>query len=66
MRAHLQDEGLARSPPFVTGGAEAEEGPFKTRGFYGGANGNWRANLPLRNQREEDPVPTTIISVTNR
>lgn len=38
----------------------------KTRGFYSGVNGNRRANIPLRNERGEDPVPTIIISVTNR
>ena len=64
--AHLQDEGLARSPPVITGEAEAEGGPSQTRGFYSGMNGNWRANIPLRNERGEDPVPTIIISVTNR
>ena len=31
--AHLQDEGLARSPPVITGEAEAEGGPSQTRGF---------------------------------
>lgn len=62
----LQDEGLARPPPVITGEAEAERGPFKTRGFYSGVNGNRRANIPLRSERGEDPVPTIIISVTNR
>lgn len=38
----------------------------KTRGFYSGVNGNRRANIPLGSERGEDPVPTTIISVTNR
>jgi len=62
----LEGEGLARSTPIITGEAEAEEGPFKSRGFYSGASGNQRANIPLRSERGEDPVPTIIISVTNR